>query len=216
MNSAVLHYPSKTLSFIILDPSRRSNLGPLDLEKKSTSRRFFQIGPRTMNNTDRFLKWTETMEARPNQCWSVAMKYFDARTSNDNDEKAGYHRFDPDLTIAGQPLQYLGDGDFRYLGRPRNVHGSEELARSTITSKLDEWLQLVDNQTLPNTSKLWLYQHFIIPKLSWYLTALDLTLTFVKRLRRRQQNTCRSGLASLDQQTLRSCSWVSLGGLVCI
>ena len=47
LNSAVLHYPSKTLSFIILDPSGRSNLGPLDLEKKSTSRRFFQIGPRT-------------------------------------------------------------------------------------------------------------------------------------------------------------------------
>ena len=47
LNSAVLHFPSKTLSFIILDPSRRSNLGPLDLEKKSTSRRFFQIGPRT-------------------------------------------------------------------------------------------------------------------------------------------------------------------------
>ena len=135
-----------------------------------------------LNNTDRFLKWTETMEARPNKCWSVAMKYFDARSSTITDEKAGYHRFDPDLTIAGQPLQYLDDGDFRYLGRPTNVHGSEELARSTITSKLDEWLQLVDNQTLPNTSKLWLYQHFIIPKLSWYLTALDLTLTFVKRL----------------------------------
>ena len=110
------------------------------------------------------------------------MKYFDARSSTITDEKAGYHRFDPDLTIAGQPLQYLDDGDFRYLGRPTNVHGSEELARSTITSKLDEWLQLVDNQTLPNTSKLWLYQHFIIPKLSRYLTALDLTLTFVKRL----------------------------------
>ena len=46
LNSAVLHYPSKTLSFIILDPSRRSNLGPLDLEKKSTSRRFFSDWPK--------------------------------------------------------------------------------------------------------------------------------------------------------------------------
>ena len=46
-NFEVLHYPSKTFSFIILDPSGRSNLGPLDLEKKSTSRRFFQIRPRT-------------------------------------------------------------------------------------------------------------------------------------------------------------------------
>ena len=36
LNSAVLHYPSKTFSFIILDPSRRSNLGPLDLEKEVT------------------------------------------------------------------------------------------------------------------------------------------------------------------------------------
>ena len=135
-----------------------------------------------LNNTDRFLKWKETMEARPNKCWSVAMKYFDARSSTNTNEKAGYHRFDPDLTIAGQPFQYLDDGDFRYLGRPTNVHGSEKLARLTIKSKLDEWLQLVDNQTLPNTSKLWPYQHFIIPKLSWYLTALDLTLTLVKRL----------------------------------
>ena len=40
------------------------------------------------------------MEARPNKCWSVAMKDFDARTSTNTDEKAGYHRFDPDLTIA--------------------------------------------------------------------------------------------------------------------
>ena len=33
---------------VILGPFRRSNLGPLDLEKKSTSTRFFQIGPRTI------------------------------------------------------------------------------------------------------------------------------------------------------------------------
>ena len=36
LNSVVLHYPSKTFSFIILDPSSRSNLGPLDLEKEVT------------------------------------------------------------------------------------------------------------------------------------------------------------------------------------
>ena len=46
LNSAVLHYPSQTFSFIILDPSRRLNLGPLDLEKKSTSRRFFPDWPK--------------------------------------------------------------------------------------------------------------------------------------------------------------------------
>ena len=81
----------------------------------------------------------------------VSMKYFDARSSGDTNDKAHYHHFDPDLTIAGQHLQYLDDSDFRYLGRPTNVHGWEELASSTNTSKLDKWLQIVDNQTLPTT-----------------------------------------------------------------
>ena len=48
--------PLQNFFFIILDPSRRSNLGPLDLEKKSTSRRFFQIGPRTIGH-DLPLAW---------------------------------------------------------------------------------------------------------------------------------------------------------------
>ena len=86
------------------------------------------------------------------------------------------------IQISKEPLQYLDDGDFRYLGRPTNVRGCEKLARSEISSKLKEWLLLVDAQHLPKTCKLWLYQHFIVAKMSWYFTALDLTATFVKTL----------------------------------
>ena len=32
-------------------------------------------------------------------------------------------------------LQYLDDGDFRYLGRPTNVHGSELRSRAAIEKK---------------------------------------------------------------------------------
>ena len=131
--------------------------------------------------------------------------HFDARISCHRNEKPGYRRFDPDLTTAGQPLQYLDDGDFRYLELSRNVHGSEELACSTITSKLDEWLQLVDKQTLPNTSQLWLCQHFIIPKLSWYLTALDFKSAFVKRLRAKATNYLKKWSGLPRSETLRTC-----------
>ena len=51
-----------------------------------------------------------------------------------------------------------------------------------ILSKLKEWLLLVDAQHLPQTCKLWLFQHFIIAEMSWCFTALDLAATFVKTL----------------------------------
>ena len=67
-------------------------------------------------------------------------------------------------------------------GAPQMFMVRRNLPAQQLHPNLTTGFKLVDNQTLPNTSKLWLYQHFIIPKLSWYLTALDLTLTFVKRL----------------------------------
>ena len=119
-----------------------------------------------LDRTDDFLKWTETMKARPNKCWSVALKRFETKEGKIG--LPGDRRFNPNLQISKEPLQYLDDGDFRYLGRPTNVRGCEKLARSEISSKLKEWLLLVDAQHLPKTCKLWLYQHFIVAKMSWY------------------------------------------------
>ena len=112
------------------------------------------------------------MEARPNKCWSVALKIC----------ADGHHRFDPQLTISGELLKYLDDGDFRYLGRPTNVHGSELRSRAAIETNLRTWLDCVDNLCLPATAKLWLYQHLIVAKLSWPFTSLDLSLSFAKHL----------------------------------
>ena len=69
-------------------------------------------------------------------------------------------------TDSIQTSKYLDDGDFRYLGQPTNVRGCEKLACSEISSKLKELLLLVDAQHLPKTCKLWLYQHFIVAKMS--------------------------------------------------
>ena len=102
-----------------------------------------------LDRTDDFLKWTETMKARPNKCWSEALKRFETKEGENG--LSGYRRFNPNLQISKEPLQYLDDGDFRYPGRPTNVRGCEKLARSEISSKLKEWLLLVDAQHLPKT-----------------------------------------------------------------
>ena len=43
-------------------------------------------------------------------------------------------------------------------------------------------MSTIDNLELPVTSKLWLYQHFVVSKLAWPFTSLDLSLTFVHEL----------------------------------
>ena len=120
------------------------------------------------------------MKVRPNKCWSAALKRFE--TNEGKNGLAGYRRFNPYLQISKEPLPYKNDGDFRYLGRLTSVRGCEKLARSDIPSKLKECLLMVDAQHQPKTCKLWLYQHFIVAKMSTYFTALDLTATFVKTL----------------------------------
>ena len=75
-----------------------------------------------------------------------------------------YHRFDPRLTISNEALQYLDDGDFRYLGRPTNVQRSESRCRAEVEAQLSQWLDTINDLDLPATSKLWLYQHFVVSK----------------------------------------------------
>ncbi len=126
-----------------------------------------------LDRFDDFLQWSETMAARPNKCWCAALK---------KSVSCGYSPFDPKLAISGQPVNYLDGADFRYLGRPTNVQNSESRCRSDIISTLTQWLDLVDNVALHTPGKLWLYQHFIVAKMAWFFTALDLSLTFVRQL----------------------------------
>ena len=43
--------------------------------------------------------------------------------------------FDPRLTISNEALQYLDDGDFRYLVRPTNVHSGSLTPYETFSKK---------------------------------------------------------------------------------
>ena len=94
----------------------------------------------------------------------------------------GNDRFDPCLSIAGGRIQYLDDGDFKYLGRLLNTTASEITSRTQLQAKLKTLLSIVDDSLPPGTSRLWLYHHFVVPKLSLAFLTLDLPLTFAKKL----------------------------------
>ena len=119
------------------------------------------------------------MQARPNKCSATAMRQSNSIGSSGI---TGFDRFDPHLSIAGASIRYLDDGDFRYLGRLLNTAASEITSRCQLQEKLDALLSLLDKTLLPATSRLWLYHHFVVPKLSWAFLTLDLTLTFMKKL----------------------------------
>ena len=63
--------------------------------------------------------------------------------------------------------------------RPTDAAGCEKTTWNEITATLERLLQQVDALHLPSTCKLWLYQHFVVPKL---FTAIDLSQTFVTSL----------------------------------
>jgi hypothetical protein len=75
-----------------------------------------------------WLKWTETMAAKPRKCVSLAMKQFDRRypcTRFTPYETTKYSAFDPKLQIAGKPIRFIVDPKtpgfkgfhFKFLGR---------------------------------------------------------------------------------------------------
>ena len=76
---------------------------------------------------DRYLSWSRSMQARPNKCFSAAMRQSNSIGSSG---VTGYDRFDPCLSIAGGRIQYLDDGDFKYLGRLLNTTASEITSRT--------------------------------------------------------------------------------------
>ena len=119
------------------------------------------------------------MQARPNKCSATAM-----RQSN-SVGGSGIHRvwpLRPAFVDCG--CQHLLSWWWRLsISWPPPGHSClwNQISVST-PGKLDALLSLLDKTLLPATSRLWLYHHFIVPKLSWAFLTLDLTLTFVKKL----------------------------------
>ena len=154
------------------------------------------LNQRTIDVVARFLAWF-LMQPNPKKCICMAMKRFDPRY----DSKYAcygdtvYCPFDPELTIAGERLKFIVNiaadpsslqyDHFKELGRWISVDLKEDKIKSEIRRKLYADMDLVDSCGVNGCCKLFLYEHFVVSRLSWFFLVHDLSRFFVQEINKR-------------------------------
>ena len=108
-------------------------------------------------------------------------------------ESSTYSLFDPQLSIAGQPIRFilnLDDPDsfkgqhFKFLGRWIHAFLKQHLIKDKIKKEILNEIQTVDNCRLNGFMKLWLYQFYVLYHFSWPLLIHDLDKSFAVEIQR--------------------------------
>ena len=146
----------------------------------------------TIDLVVRFLIWAR-LQANPKKCISMATKRFTGL--NSEYERYGdtqYCAYDPALTIAGEALKFILDvakdpksleyDHFKELGRFIGVDLKEDKIKAEISRRLNADMELVEGSGVNGLCKLYIYEHFVIPRLSWVFLVHNLTLFFVREL----------------------------------
>ena len=143
-----------------------------------------------IDRVQELLEWTGSMRLKPVKCRSLAMRVFTpGRPSKYTPaHPLQYSAYDPLLSANGVPMKFIGDDPepFKFLGMLVAADLSDTVARQRIRVKLDQLLELIDQQPLRGRMKLWLYNSYVAAKLSWMLMIYDLPLTMVESL----ESTC--------------------------
>ena len=135
--------------------------------------------------TDEFLQWTRTMKAKPSKCKSLAQKKFDNRYPNQDfiaSQETTYSAYDPCLSIAGKEIEFIRENHFKYLGRLIQADVSETKLRALMQQELTRWMTVINISLVGDNMKLWMYNFYVIPKISWWLIVADLSFDFVEHL----------------------------------
>ena len=139
----------------------------------------------SLDDLNRFLVWSRTMEAKASKCKSLAFKYWNSR-----DEQKGlkplvpksFPPFDPKLTIGGEPIEFIGNDSFRFLGW-NLYHNMKEINQKREVEKLFlKNLNLVSDSSVHGFMKLWLYQHYVLIYLAWPFLIYDFDMSWAKSL----------------------------------
>ena len=88
--------------------------------------------------------------------------------------------YDPKLVLNGQPIPYIGDSTFTFLGAPVNINGTDHHARNDLCKKLTRLLEKVDATLLSRQQKLLLYKLSVCPHLTWDLSVHSFPTTWLQ------------------------------------
>jgi Reverse transcriptase (RNA-dependent DNA polymerase) len=151
---------------------------------------------KSVDLTNTWLTWTQTMKAKPSKCISIGFKMFDKRIKNEKFTPLSstiYSPFDPCLVINGQRMRYIVDSSekdpfkathFKFLGRWLNPLLNEKDLKQRISSLLLADIDTIRQSKLGGFMKLWLYQFYALPRLSWPFMINDLDKSYALELQR--------------------------------
>jgi len=123
---------------------------------------------KAINAMQRWLKWTETMAAKPQKCVATALE-----------EGRGK---DPVLEIAGATMKWIANEAFKFLGKQTCTNCSDEAARKKLLLKFEKFVDKIDETPLTGSQKMWIFDKVLMSKISWDFLIHDMTVTFVRKL----------------------------------
>ena len=117
--------------------------------------------------TDTWLEWSG-MRANVPKCVTMAI------------QSSTGGAYNPELSLSGQSIPFIGSSVFRFLGSPISVHSSTVRAKQALLSKLQSLLEKVDCSLVSRQQKLLLFKVGICPRLAWDLSTTQLSTTWLK------------------------------------
>ena len=142
---------------------------------------------RVTNSLNVWLKWSRTMKAKPKKCICMGL------------EKG--KPVDPGLTIkAGDqshPMARISDVAydgkskdpwFKFLGRYLIEELSEKKAKALLVEIVSKAGVLIEAKPLKGAQKVWIWDSFVMAKISWLLLIHDIPPTFVETELQPEQN----------------------------
>jgi len=143
-----------------------------------------------VNETNIWLKWSQTMKAKPTKCVALGFKVFDKKIKNERFTpitNTVYAPFDPGVSIDGEHMKFIVNpaekdpfkaNHFKFLGRWINPLLQEKDIKSKIRSLFLKDIETIQNSKVNGFMKLWLYQFYAISHLSWPFMINDLDRSF--------------------------------------
>ena len=137
--------------------------------------------------TESWLIWSG-MAANVPKCVAVAIKASTGMAYN------------PNLTLSGQPIPYLSDTTFQFLGEPVAIQSTSDKYREHLVTKLSSMMQRIDDNSVTRQQKLKLFKVSICPRPTWDLSISDLPVSWLRntlqpiatRYLKRWSGLCRS------------------------
>ena len=118
--------------------------------------------------TERWLDWSG-MKPKVPKCCSMAVQASTGRV------------YDPQLSLCGQTIPFIGSSTFRFLGAPVTIHNSQDKAKSALLEKLQTMLSKVDTTLLSSHQKLRLFKDAVCTRLTWDLSLANLPISRVEK-----------------------------------